>query len=57
MVVYSDVEFVFPKRASNPGRGTRRIFANKKLLLRYDYFEAMFEGGFSEEQGMVESVG
>lgn len=34
--------------------GYRKIFANKKILRRSEYFEAMFEGGFSETTGMVD---
>jgi len=34
----------------------RRIYANKKLLNRCDYFEAMFNGGFKEVEGVIEEV-
>jgi hypothetical protein len=67
MAVYSDVEFVFPRKRSNSrddggagredgGQGQKRIFANKKLLLRHDYFQAMFEGGFREVEGVMDLV-
>ncbi|KIM89085.1 hypothetical protein PILCRDRAFT_812980 [Piloderma croceum F 1598] len=45
--LYSDVEFVFPRR----GRGVknpRKIWANRKLIERADYFKAMFGSGFAE---------
>lgn len=35
----------------------RRIFANKRLLKRSEYFEAMFEGGFSEGSGLLTTAG
>lgn len=55
-IVYSDVVFVIPAaRSRRPGAPDlenrpkpRRIYANKKLLGRCDYFHAMFSGGFRE---------
>ncbi|WWC59204.1 uncharacterized protein I303_101754 [Kwoniella dejecticola CBS 10117] len=44
--LYSDVEFIIPSRKG--ASGPRRIYANKKLLRRYGYFQAMFHGGFKE---------
>lgn len=49
--VYSDIEFVIPSRPSPSGlerAPPRRIYANKKLLNRCEYFDAMFHGGFGE---------
>lgn len=54
MVAYSDVEFVFPRRSQE--QDPRKIYANKRLLLRYDYFEAMFEGGFGEGEGELQGL-
>ncbi|WRT65011.1 uncharacterized protein IL334_001952 [Kwoniella shivajii] len=51
--LYSDVEFVIPARRGS-GSAPRRIYANKKLLNRCDYFEAMFNGGFKEVEGVYE---
>ncbi|GBE83235.1 hypothetical protein SCP_0502820 [Sparassis crispa] len=45
--VYSDVEFVLPRRGKS-GRGPRRIYAARRLLRRVDYFDAMFHSGFAE---------
>ncbi|TDL22102.1 hypothetical protein BD410DRAFT_748785 [Rickenella mellea] len=47
---YSDVEFVLPKRGrqSERPRGTRSIFAARRLLRRADYFQSMFDSGFAE---------
>lgn len=42
--LYSDVEFVLPRR----GKPSRRIYANKKILQRAEYFHAMFSSGFAE---------
>ncbi|EIW80916.1 hypothetical protein CONPUDRAFT_55867 [Coniophora puteana RWD-64-598 SS2] len=42
--LYSDVEFVLPRRGKPP----RRIYANKKILQRAEYFHAMFSSGFAE---------
>lgn len=44
--LYSDVEFVIPsrKRLGKP----KRIYANKKILSRAEYFDTMFQSGFSE---------
>jgi hypothetical protein len=64
--VYSDVEFIIPVASTRrhglpqmgsekPG-GSRRIYANKKLLERCEYFRAMFRGGFREVEGDVEDV-
>lgn len=56
--MYSDVEFVFPRGSGDRSRGSKakKIYATKKLLLRYDYFHAMFEGGFGEGEGDLEEV-
>ncbi|KZT42659.1 hypothetical protein SISSUDRAFT_1041276 [Sistotremastrum suecicum HHB10207 ss-3] len=43
--LYSDVEFVLPRQR---GSGTRSILANKRLLQRAEYFNAMFNSGFAE---------
>ncbi|KZV61512.1 hypothetical protein PENSPDRAFT_759388 [Peniophora sp. CONT] len=45
--VYSDVEFVLPRRNGSL-RASKRIFAMKKILKRYDYFDTMFGSGFQE---------
>lgn len=37
--VYSDVEFVFPRRRRS-GRYAKKIYANRKLIERADYFKA-----------------
>lgn len=42
-----------PAATHPPSRGHRRILANKRLLKRSEYFEAMFEGGFSEGSGII----
>ena len=65
VAVYSDIEFIIPPCASNK-RGMviepevttepKRIYASKKLLVRCEYFEAMFNGGFSEVEGPIEYV-
>ncbi|KAI9573542.1 hypothetical protein HD554DRAFT_2202227 [Boletus coccyginus] len=44
--LYSDVEFVLPKR-SRP-KEKRIIYANRKILQRADYFQSMFGSGFVE---------
>ncbi|KAH7885226.1 hypothetical protein F5I97DRAFT_1810553 [Phlebopus sp. FC_14] len=44
--LYSDVEFVLPKRAK-PSEA-RTIYANRKILERADYFQTMFNSGFAE---------
>ncbi|WWC87241.1 uncharacterized protein L201_002129 [Kwoniella dendrophila CBS 6074] len=49
--LYSDVEFVIPAKRGT-GSAPRRIYANKKLLKRCDYFQAMFHGGFKEVEGV-----
>lgn len=63
--VYSDIEFVIPAQtyrrnglSVDTGRKTKpkRIYANKKLLVRCDYFQAMFGSGFREEHGVVDEV-
>jgi hypothetical protein len=63
--VYSDIEFVIPAQTHrrnglsvDTGRKTKakRIYANKKLLVRCDYFQAMFGSGFREEHGVVDEV-
>ena len=68
IAVYSDVEFIIiparnPRKherdaMSDPDRtpSFKRIYANKKLLTRCDYFEAMFTGGFKEVEGIIEDV-
>ncbi|VDB84639.1 unnamed protein product [Peniophora sp. CBMAI 1063] len=45
--VYSDVEFVLPRRNGSL-RSSKRIFAMKKILRRHDYFDTMFGSGFQE---------
>ncbi|KAH7914269.1 hypothetical protein BJ138DRAFT_1144217 [Hygrophoropsis aurantiaca] len=44
--LYSDVEFVLPRRGRT--KGHRRIWANRKILQRADYFQSMFGSGFAE---------
>lgn len=44
--LYSDVEFVLPCRGRS--KGSRCIYANRKILQRADYFQTMFSSGFSE---------
>ncbi|BEI90280.1 uncharacterized protein CcaverHIS019_0303500 [Cutaneotrichosporon cavernicola] len=50
--LYSDIEFVIPAPKGTAAGGKRasprKIYANKKLLNRCDYFDAMFHGGFGE---------
>ena len=63
-VVYSDVEFIIPAPRSRRNgledsrerQPPRRVYANKKLLCRCGYFEAMFTGGFREVEGVIEDV-
>ncbi|KZO99519.1 hypothetical protein CALVIDRAFT_544516 [Calocera viscosa TUFC12733] len=43
---YSDVEFVLPARVG--GARSRRVWANRKLLSRAEYFATMFSSGFAE---------
>lgn len=54
--LYSDVEFVLPKKRRS--RETRRIYANRKILERADYFQSMFGSGFAEasaDDGVIQS--
>nr|XP_031861911.1 uncharacterized protein CI109_002741 [Kwoniella shandongensis]KAA5528983.1 hypothetical protein CI109_002741 [Kwoniella shandongensis] len=51
--LYSDVEFMIPSKRGS-GSAPRRIYANKKLLNRCEYFDAMFHGGFMEVEGVLE---
>ncbi|WVQ97835.1 hypothetical protein IAU59_004950 [Kwoniella sp. CBS 9459] len=51
--LYSDVEFIIPSKRGSGSR-PRTIYANKKLLNRCEYFEAMFNGGFKEVEGVYE---
>lgn len=44
--LYSDVEFILPRRGKS--KEARRIYANKKILERADYFQSMFRSGFAE---------
>lgn len=44
--LYSDVEFILPRRGRS--KEVRRIYANRRILERADYFESMFRSGFSE---------
>lgn len=37
---YSDVEFVFPRRGRGSHKNPRRIFANRKIIERAEYFKA-----------------
>ncbi|KAG8849080.1 hypothetical protein FRB91_010269 [Serendipita sp. 411] len=56
---YSDIEFVFPNKTT-PGKTKgepKKIWANKKLLTRADYFHAMFNSGFSENASLTFSSG
>ncbi|GMK56447.1 hypothetical protein CspeluHIS016_0302870 [Cutaneotrichosporon spelunceum] len=50
--LYSDIEFVIPApKGTAPGgkrAAPRKIYAIKKLLNRCEYFDAMFHGGFGE---------
>ena len=41
-----------PEASTEP----KRIYASKKLLVRCEYFEAMFNGGFREVEGIMEYV-
>ncbi|EGN98449.1 hypothetical protein SERLA73DRAFT_109945 [Serpula lacrymans var. lacrymans S7.3] len=43
---YSDVEFLLPRRGRY--RGYRKIWGNRKILQRADYFDTMFNSGFAE---------
>lgn len=45
--LYSDVEFVLPRRGTGL-KNAKRIYAAKKLLGRADYFATMFNSGFAE---------
>lgn len=49
--LYSDVEFIIPSRRGTP---PKKIYAIKKMLERWDYFEAMFNGGFGEEERAID---
>ncbi|WVR04439.1 hypothetical protein IAU60_001442 [Kwoniella sp. DSM 27419] len=51
--LYSDIEFIIPSKRRS-GTSHRQIYANKKLLNRCEYFEAMFYGGFKEIDGVYE---
>jgi len=58
--VYSDVEFVVVP-SSHKARQLegerpipRRLYANKKLLNRCEYFDALFHGGFREVEGTID---
>ncbi|KAK8846758.1 hypothetical protein IAR55_005846 [Kwoniella newhampshirensis] len=51
--LYSDVEFIIPSKKGS-GSAPRRIYGNKKLLNRCEYFDAMFHGGFREVEGVIE---
>ncbi|OBZ68962.1 hypothetical protein A0H81_11068 [Grifola frondosa] len=42
--IYSDVEFVIPRRCGSP----KRIYAARRLLRRVEYFDTMFGSGFAE---------
>jgi hypothetical protein len=53
--VYSDVEFVFPRRGRDP-KNSRKIWANRKLIERTDYFKAMFGSGFAETSDSTAAV-
>ncbi|KAI6030871.1 hypothetical protein F5J12DRAFT_803519 [Pisolithus orientalis] len=44
--LYSDVEFILPRRGRS--KEVRRIYANRRILERADYFESMFRSGFLE---------
>ncbi|KZT28333.1 hypothetical protein NEOLEDRAFT_1129727 [Neolentinus lepideus HHB14362 ss-1] len=46
--LYSDVEFILPRRGKDKEREARKIYASKRLLRRADYFETMFSSGFAE---------
>ncbi|RXK42252.1 hypothetical protein M231_00611 [Tremella mesenterica] len=56
--LYSDVEFIIPparsRKFETTGGTPRRIYANKRILSRVDYFEALCEGGYKEAEGIVE---
>lgn len=62
--MYSDIEFIFPASSSRPrgvsGDGERsaprKIYANKRLLARCDYFAFMFGGSFKEADGIIDYV-
>ncbi|TFK73606.1 hypothetical protein BDN72DRAFT_834480 [Pluteus cervinus] len=45
--IYSDVEFVIPRRGYGPEHA-RRIWASRRLLRRAEYFDTMFGSGFQE---------
>lgn len=49
--MYSDVEFIIPSRRGTP---PKKIYAIKKMLERWDYFEAMSNGGFGEEERAID---
>ncbi|OSX60020.1 hypothetical protein POSPLADRAFT_1148932 [Postia placenta MAD-698-R-SB12] len=45
--MYSDVEFILPRKGSKTANA-RRIYAARKLLSRVEYFDTMFRSGFAE---------
>ncbi|KAF8195411.1 hypothetical protein BJ912DRAFT_956877 [Pholiota molesta] len=45
--LYSDVQFIIPKRGQSISNGWK-IWASKKLLKRADYFQTMFSSNFAE---------
>ncbi|ORY26879.1 hypothetical protein BCR39DRAFT_539919 [Naematelia encephala] len=60
--LYSDVEFIISPPGGRRRGGSsdadpsqpKRIYAAKKLLVRCEYFESMFNGGFREVEGVIE---
>ncbi|KAF8158296.1 hypothetical protein B0H34DRAFT_708202 [Crassisporium funariophilum] len=48
--LYSDVQFVIPRRGQNIKNG-RTIWASKRLLQRAEYFQSMFSSNFAEGAG------
>ncbi|KAF9483428.1 hypothetical protein BDN70DRAFT_873937 [Pholiota conissans] len=53
--VYSDVQFIIPKRGQSLSNG-RRIWASKKLLKRADYFQTMFGSNFAEGSNQPKDI-
>ncbi|KAI0916772.1 hypothetical protein AcW2_007078 [Taiwanofungus camphoratus] len=45
--VYSDVEFILPRRGRST-KDARRIYAARRLLKRVEYFDTMFNTGWAE---------
>ena len=54
--LYSDVEFVMPASAASKRRKTRRIYANKTILSRAEYFETSKHANLCANQPAYLSV-